>query len=69
MPLDSRRQGPLPLLKFHGGGVQGSEVVHGDLQGCETHIWTEWSPLLQHPWRPCRRQNIFPSQTQGTGGP
>lgn len=30
---DSWPQGPLPLPQLHGGGVQGSEVVHGDLQG------------------------------------
>lgn len=31
----------LSLLQLHGGGIQGSNVVHRDLQGCETHTWPE----------------------------
>ena len=45
VPVESWRQGVLPLLQLHGGGVQASEVVHGDLQGWETHTQTE-GPLL-----------------------
>lgn len=33
VPVESRRQGVLPLLQLRRGGVQASEVVHGDLQG------------------------------------